>query len=67
MAAYRSYCFGPSGGIMTVDASDQVDDEAASRWGADLLARNQACRAVEVWELSRRVCRHERERPPPLG
>jgi hypothetical protein len=64
MAAYRSYCFGPSDGIITVDVSEQVDDEAASRWGATLLARNEACRAVEVWELSRRVCRHQRGRAP---
>jgi len=67
MAAYRSYCFGPGGGIITVDASDLVDDDAASRWGADLLARSEACSAVEVWELSRRVCRHERERAPSLA
>ena len=67
MAAYRSYCFGPSGGIVTVDASDLADDDAASRWGADLLARSGACDAVEVWQLSRRVCRHERERAASLA
>jgi hypothetical protein len=59
VASYRCLCFAAGGKIVAVDVSDQPDDEAASRWGAALLDRDTRCAAVEVWQLARRVCRHE--------
>ena len=60
MATYRCFFFGPDGGIVGVETADQPDDDAAAQWGAGLLTRDASCRAVEVWQLTRRICRHER-------
>jgi hypothetical protein len=60
MPAYRCYFF-HSDAIVGVDSSVQPDDGAATWWGLEVLARERAASAVEVWEQARRICRHRRE------
>jgi hypothetical protein len=65
MAAYRCFHFGFDDRIVGMDVCDQPDDDAASRWGAALLDREPNHRAIEVWQLSRRVVRLGRQ-PAPM-
>jgi hypothetical protein len=62
MAAYRCFYFGLDDLIIGMDVTDQPDDEAASQWGAALLDRDASQHAIEVWQLSRRILRLDRQR-----
>ena len=62
MAAYRCFHFSFDDQIIGMDVTDQPDDDAASVWGASLLERDTGQQAVEVWQLSRRIVRLDRQR-----
>jgi len=61
MPGYRCYLFDVDDQILDVGSSQQPDDEAATRWAGDLLRRDRAARAVELWDLARFLGRQERQ------
>jgi hypothetical protein len=60
MATYRCYFFDAYGRIVGVETGDLPGDAEAIKWGADLMTGERPCAAVELWQLTRKVCRLER-------
>jgi hypothetical protein len=62
MARYRCFLMTSDSGLLDSDVAEHRDDQAATAWASELLARFPAA-AVEVWDRQRLVCRWDRAGP----
>ncbi len=60
MVAYRCLFFDAAKHTRRVASAELPDDPAAIEWAAGLLAADPLSAAIEVWQLARLICRHER-------
>jgi hypothetical protein len=60
MVAYRCFLLDPDKRPRSAQVAELRDDQAAIEWAARLLDADPRSAAIEVWQVARLVCRHER-------